>query len=156
MMNHTNETNDKIIYRELSYRLNGLFFKVHNKLDRFCREKQYGDLLESLLQEEGVKYQREKPLPIEQIENQRSNIADFLIEGKIMVDLKAKPFVTKEDYYQMQRYLQTGEYKLGLIVNFRNRYLKPIRIIRINSQIRIVYYGNTKSNKEDKITNSRW
>lgn len=130
---HTNDPNEKIIYKDLSYRLNGLFFKTHNELDRFCREKQYGDFLENLLREEKVDYQREKILPIEKIDNQRSNVVDFEIDGKILVDLKAKPMVTKEDYYQMQRYLQAGNYKLGLIVNFRSRYLKPIRIIRINS-----------------------
>ena len=130
---HSNDTNEKIIYKELSYRLTGLFFKVHNELDRFGRERQYGDLLESLLKEEKIKYQREKILPIDKIDNQRSNVVDFEIDNKILIDLKAKPMVTKEDYYQMQRYLQAGDYKLGLIVNFRSRYLKPIRIIRINS-----------------------
>jgi len=75
-------------------------------------------------------YKREKELPIEIIENQRSNIVDFEIDGKILLDLKAKPAVRKEDYYQMQRYLQAGDYKLGLVINFRNQYLKPIRVIR--------------------------
>ncbi|MBI2097800.1 MAG: GxxExxY protein [Candidatus Vogelbacteria bacterium] len=56
-----------------------------------------------------------------------------MIEDKILLDLKAKPIVNREDYDQMQRYLQAGGYKLGLIINFRNKYLRPIRIIRFNS-----------------------
>ena len=32
---------------------------------------------------------------------------DFLIEGKIILELKAKHFITKEDYYQVKRYLQS-------------------------------------------------
>ena len=50
-------------------------------------------------------------------------------EDKIIIDIKAKKFITKEDYYQMQRYLQTANYQLGLIVNFRSVHLKPKRVI---------------------------
>ncbi|KKS76566.1 MAG: hypothetical protein UV64_C0017G0010 [Parcubacteria group bacterium GW2011_GWC1_43_11b] len=122
---------DKIIHKELSFLVNGLLFKVHNELGRFCREKQYGDAFEKLLKNERVRYVREKELSVETIDNSRSNIVDFEIEGKILVDLKAKPVIRKDDYYQMQRYLQAGNYKLGLVINFRNQYLKPIRVIRI-------------------------
>ncbi|MFH1170471.1 MAG: GxxExxY protein [Candidatus Vogelbacteria bacterium] len=133
-----NETNnrkseEKIIYRELCYQINGLLFKVHNALGRYCREKQYGDALEKLFLENGVEFEREKGLPISAIDNPRSNLVDFSVGNKVLLDLKAKPVVIKEDYYQMQRYLQASGYKLGLIVNFRNRYLRPIRIIRLNS-----------------------
>jgi hypothetical protein len=40
-----------------------------------------------------------------------------------------KEIVTKEDYYQMQRYLKCANLKLGIIINFRDTYLKPKRII---------------------------
>ena len=38
-------------------------------------------------------------------------------------------FITKEDYFQTQRYLQAANIKLGLIVNFRSTFLKPKRVI---------------------------
>ena len=41
--------------------------------------------------------------------------------------------VTKEDYFQIQRYLQNLNIKLGLLVNFRDKFIKPIRIIRIDT-----------------------
>ena len=59
------------------------------------------------------------------------NIVDFIIDGKILIDLKAKRFITKEDYYQMLRYLKSSGLKLGLVVNFRGTYLKPKRIINL-------------------------
>jgi len=129
---HANDIN-KIIHKELSYIINGILFKVHNKLGRFCREKQYGDLFESLLKEFQLVYEREKELPVNKIENQFTNKVDFVINSEILIDLKAKSIVTKEDYYQMNRYLEASSMKLGLIVNFRNKYLKPIRVIRSNS-----------------------
>jgi len=124
---------EKIIENELSYRINGLLFEVHNKLGRFCREKQYGDYFEKLLINENIEYEREKSLPLEIIDNQFTNIVDFAINKRLLIDLKAKSIVSKDDYYQMNRYLDASGFKLGLIVNFRNKYLKPIRVIRSNS-----------------------
>jgi GxxExxY protein len=124
---------NKIIEKELSYKINGLLFDVHNKLGRFCREKQYGDCFENLLKEEKIVYEREKELPVKGIDNQFTNIVDFAINNRLLVDLKAKSIVTKDDYYQMNRYLDASELQLGLIVNFRNKYLKPIRVIRFHS-----------------------
>ncbi len=123
----------RIIYKELSYEITGLLFQVHNELGRFCREKQYSDAFEKLLKENKIVYVREKPLPRTEIENQFTNRADFAINNSLLIDLKAKQIVTKEDYYQMNRYLDAAGYKLGMIVNFRNKYLKPIRVIRSNS-----------------------
>ncbi|MDP3996664.1 MAG: GxxExxY protein [bacterium] len=120
---------EKIIHKELSYRITGILFRTHRELGRMCRERQYGDLLETLLKESKLEYEREKALPMEKLDRQNTNVVDFCIDNKILLDLKAKPFVTKEDFYQMRRYLEAAGYNLGLIVNFRNTYLKPIRVI---------------------------
>lgn len=120
-----------IIYKDLSYELTGVLFGVHNELGRFCREKQYGDLLEKKLTEKKIKYEREKDLPLDSDDKRVSNKVDFCIEDKVLLDLKAKKFITKEDYYQMLRYLKAANLKLGLIVNFRNTYLKPKRVVSI-------------------------
>lgn len=124
---------DKIIEKELSYKINGLLFEVHNHLGRFCREKQYGDFFEKLLIDEKIDYEREKELSVVGIDNRFTNVVDFVINKGLLVDLKAKSIVTKDDYYQMNRYLDASGFKLGLIVNFRNKYLKPIRVIRSHS-----------------------
>ncbi len=118
---HANDTNGKILYRELSYRLNGLLFHIHNTLGRYCREKQYGDALAHLLIEEKISFEREKPLPLPLIKNTFTNTADFVVEGSILIELKAKPIIIKADYVQVQRYLQASKIKLGLLVNFRNQ-----------------------------------
>ncbi|MCD4704570.1 GxxExxY protein [bacterium] len=116
-----------IIYPKLSYLVTGICFQVHNELRRYGKEKQYGDLLESKFINENIKYKREY-----YIINTR-NILDFIVENKIILELKAKKFITKEDYYQTQRYLQSTNLKLALLINFRNKYLKPIRIVKIDT-----------------------
>lgn len=116
----------EIIEKDLSYRLVGLFFRIQQRLGRYCREQQYGDALENELRNEQLQFVREFPI---EVEGRVSNIVDFNIEDRILIDLKAKPFVEKSDYYQMRRYLESANIKLGLIVNFRHRYLQPKRVL---------------------------
>ncbi len=124
------QINKNILHQELSYKICGLCFSVHNKLGRYRNEKQYADAFENLLKEQKIDYVREKSLPVSFVgEAERRNITDFIIEDKIIVDFKAKRLITKEDYFQMKRYLVSYGKNLGLIVNFRQQYLYPKRIV---------------------------
>lgn len=123
----TNDTNEKLIHPELSYLVAGICFDVHNRLGRYAREKQYCDLIEEKLKESKIPYKREYVLA------NSGNKIDFLIDEKIILEAKAKRFLLKEDYYQTQRYLQALDKRLGLLVNFRHRYLKPQRVVRIDT-----------------------
>lgn len=128
-------TSNKIIYKDLCYKLNGIFFKVHNELGRFVKEKQCADLAEEYLIKLGIPYKREFEIKFSNsIKPIGRNRVDFLIDNKIIVDFKCKRFVSREDYAQMQRYLKAANLKLGLIVNFNQRFLKPRRII--NSSVK--------------------
>lgn len=51
----------------------------------------------------------------------------------MVVEFKVKTFSTQTDYYQVKRYLEILGFKLGLLVNFRQKYLKPKRIL--NSKV---------------------
>ena len=125
---------NKVIYPELSYKICGLCFYIHNKLGRYRNEKQYADALENLLKENDINYTREKRLPPSfDGEKDGRNIPDFVIKDKLLLDLKAKSIITKDDYFQMRRYLVSYKKKLGIIVNFRQKYLRPKRIL--NKQI---------------------
>jgi len=122
----------EILYSVLSYKITGLCFKVHNELSRFAKEKQYCDRLEQLLQNANLHYEREVAVPFLSLAEDNiisGNIADFIINNEIIIECKAKKFITKQDYYQIQRYLQATGIKLGLLINFQDRYLKPKRII---------------------------
>lgn len=127
---NANDANSKIVYPELSYQITGLCFKAQKNLGRFGRERQYTDEIERLLKESQLKYTRETEIQTDPV---RGNKPDFVIEKLIVLDLKAKNFITKDDYIQMQRYLDAANLKLGLIVNFRDSHLKPKRIL--NSKV---------------------
>ena len=118
---------NRVIYPELSYILTGLLFSTHNELGQYAREKQYGDLLEQKLQQANLEFKRELAV------SDSGNILDFVVNNKIILELKATRILTTDHYRQTQNYLQQTDLKLGLLINFRNKYLKPIRIIRIDS-----------------------
>lgn len=122
--------NKNILYPELSYKLNGLFFETHNALGRYRNERQCCDYFEKLLIREKMHYVREYVLP-PSFEGERfgRNRIDFMIKDLIVVDFKTETFITKEDYFQMRRYLEATDKELGIIVNFRQKSIKPKRVL---------------------------
>ncbi len=130
--NSTNSTN-KLLYPELSYKIVGMLFNVHNNLGRFRNEKQYSDAIEQELKILKVPYKREFHLPGSfEGEGNNRNVIDFVIDDKIILEIKTKRAVFKDDYFQVKRYLSSSDYKLGLLVNFRSKYLSPKRILSGN------------------------
>lgn len=140
----------KLVLKELSYKIVGLLYETHRQLGRYCREKQYGDLFEKLLQRENIKFQRECPIKLTE---RKSNFADFYVDENLLVELKSKPFITKEDYYQTRRYLEAIKKELGLIVNFRNKYLKPKRVL--NAKMKELRSCNPNLQMPSESTNKK-
>lgn len=128
-MQPTKTFNKEIIHKELSYEIFGILYKAHDTLGRYAREKQYCDLIESILKGKSIIYDREKKLSATGAD---LNKADFIIDGKIILEVKVVPLVGREEYYQVLRYLDFSKLKLGILVNFRQKYLKPKRIINAN------------------------
>lgn len=121
---------DKVVYKELSYKINGLLFKVHKDLGRYRNEKQYGDYFEQLLKDEKIKYVREFKFTDNKFGQEKVRcVCDFIIESKVIIEFKAKDHITKEDYYQVKRYLLTLDLKLAIIINFRQPRIVPKRIL---------------------------
>jgi GxxExxY protein len=120
-----NSMKAELVYPDLSYTIVGICYTVHNEIGRFGREKQYADLLEKKLKEKNIPYLRELTM------GESGNIIDFLIADKLILELKTRPMVTKQDYIQVQRYLNESNIALGLLVNFRSMYLRPKRILRV-------------------------
>lgn len=124
-----------VIMPKLSYKVTGCCFCVHNELGRFHSEPQYADALTKVLRDSGLQFEREKILKgFPDWERPGRSRVDFLIEGRLLLELKAKPFVTKSDYHQVQRYLIALALPLGIIVNFHQRFLVPKRVL--NAQAR--------------------
>jgi GxxExxY protein len=114
----------KLLFEKESYVLNGIAFRVQKKLGRFSREKQYCDEYEQELLKLDIPYKRELTV------GNSGNRLDFFVYNAIPLEMKAEPFILKEDFNQVQRYLQSLNAELGIIYNFRDKYIKPKRILR--------------------------
>jgi len=113
----------EFLYGDLTFKIRKILFAVHNEIGMYAREKQYADLAELKFKEFGLVNKREVRV------GNSDNIVDFTIEDKVVIEFKAKSFLTQEDYVQTQRYLQTLNFRLGLLVNFRTKYLSPKRVL---------------------------
>lgn len=109
----------KILYKELSYKLVGCFYKVYNTLGPGHKEDIYHKALKIEFDKQNIKYNSKKRLKIE-YEGKEVGIyePDFIIEDKIIVELKSVLHMPKVYKQQLYYYLKGSEYKLGYLVNF--------------------------------------
>lgn len=126
----------ELIYKELCYDIYGVCYSVHNAMGSIFGEKQYQNAFEEKIKLLSFPYEREKDIFFDLGEIKiGGNKVDFVIDNKIVVDLKAKKYITRDDFRQMLRYLKAGKYKLGLIINFGKAKVDIKRVV--NADIRI-------------------
>lgn len=122
-----------LLYPEESYKITGALYAVHRELGPGLLEKIYQEALEKELRLQGIPYEREKSFDVyykgEKLENKY--IADYVCYDKIVVELKAVDNLLPIHTAQVINYLAITGYKLGLLVNFNTRVIKPERIVRL-------------------------
>ena len=121
----------QIIYKNESYFLIGLCMDVHSELGKGFSEAVYCDALEIELKSNGVPFQKEVKFDIiykgEKL--MHHYYADYLVDGKIILELKAVEKITSGHIKQTLNYLAASKMKLGLIVNFGEDSLAYKRVI---------------------------
>lgn len=104
---------------ELTYKVIGCAMKVHNTLGNGFQEVIYQRCLAIELTKAGVDFAREQEQTIfyEEI-NVGTRRADFIVENRLIVELKA--VINLEDVHlaQAKNYTVAYDYKLGLLINF--------------------------------------
>lgn len=122
---------DKIIYKEESYQIIGKCMEVHNNLGAGFMEIVYKDALEYEFRKAGICYEREKQYEV----NYKGVIlphkfyADFVINDKIILEIKAVSTISDEFIAQAINYLKVSANQLALIVNFGELKLSYKRIV---------------------------
>lgn len=126
----TDNTNEKLIHPELSYILMGILFEVHNKLGTKYQEKHYQRAVEIKLNELKIPHRREEQVKID-FDNEELGefFLDFVIDNKIILEIKRIWKITSDDVKQVLRYLKAKNLKLGIIVNFRHQRLEYRRVL---------------------------
>jgi GxxExxY protein len=120
----------KVIYPELSYKLVGLMYEVYNELGYGYQEKYYQRAIEKYFQESKIKYNKELYCPIKIKEkNIGSYRLDFLIDDKIVLELKVANQVYIKHIKQVLGYLKQNNLKLGILSVFTKDGVKIQRIL---------------------------
>ena len=122
-----------LIYPELSYQLVGLLFEVHNNIGHGLKEKHYQKAVASELTNAEIKFEEQVSVPLNYKDtNVGVYILDFLVEGKVVLEIKKDNIFRRINIDQLSSYLKSTGLKLGIIANFGESGLQFKRIVNIN------------------------
>ncbi|MHC5093208.1 MAG: GxxExxY protein [Planctomycetota bacterium] len=122
---------EELIHKELVYEVVGCAMKVHRELGYGFLEKVYENSMMVLLNKKSIKAKQQFPVPVH-FENVivGEYFADFMIEDKILVELKTVEKIANVHFAQVLNYLKATGIKLGLLINFGPRKLEYERIVK--------------------------
>ncbi len=123
--------NNKILYKDLSYKIVGLAMEVYNKLGFGFLEKVYENALIILLQQAGIQAEQQAPIKVYFEGKVVGNyVADILVENKIIIELKSVKKIINTHKAQVLNYLTATGYHLGIILNFGKEELTFERLVK--------------------------
>ncbi len=121
-----------LLYPELSYAIIGCAFDVYNTLGSGYHEKYYQKALMEAFVQKGISFQSEVSFPIRYKEKiiGRKRL-DFLVEERIVVELKKGNAFAKSHIDQVLEYLRMKNLKLAILINFGGQGVVFKRIINL-------------------------
>jgi GxxExxY protein len=115
-----NDEQDKSEINNITHAIIGAAIRVHKGLGPGLPESAYEACLAYELERAEQKFERQKPLPLiyEGVKLDCGYRMDFLVEGKVVVELKAVEKLHEIHRAQMISYLRLSGCKVGLVINF--------------------------------------
>jgi len=121
-----------LVYPELSYEIVGCAYEVWDELGSGHLEKIYQKSLAIVLRTKNIKFQEQVYYSLKfRNEIVGKGFLDFLIDDKIIVELKKEGNFSKTHIEQVLNYLKLSDLKLGILINFTKEGIKFKRIINI-------------------------
>jgi GxxExxY protein len=117
---------------EISKILVDIFIKVHSQLGPGLLESVYEAAICHELQKRGLKFERQKNIPVyyDEIKMNLGFRADIIVEEKVMVEVKSAEMITPVFKKILLSHLRITKLKLGILVNFNVELVKN-GIVRI-------------------------
>jgi GxxExxY protein len=129
MLKGAHMANDKVIYRELSYQVMQAVFEVHNALGPGFVENMYEEALAYELELRRIPFERQKAVTVHYKDRVvGTHRLDLVVDGKIVLELKAVSALTDVFKQQTLSYLKAADLRLGLLVNFGTPRVEYTRI----------------------------
>ena len=107
-------------------------YRIHKRFGPGLLESAYEKLLAHEIFKSGLKFEKQKSIPLEYdgIKLESGFRADFIIDKKVILELKSVEILSPLHKKQLLTYLKITNLKLGLLINFNAELIKK-GIIRI-------------------------
>jgi len=117
-------------YSDLTHQIIGCAMAVHNALGSGFQEVIYQRALAIELEKAGIAFRREQEMSIFYVGHQiGTRRVDFLVEEKVVVELKALSQLEEVHWAQTINYLEAYKLEVGLLLNFGSKKLEFKRFV---------------------------
>lgn len=112
-----------LLYKEEVYQIIGAAIEVHRELGAGFLESVYEECLNIESSRRNIPHETQVRLPVHYkgAEIEKEFVADYIGYGKIIVELKCIPSLTKVEEAQIINYLKATGLPVGLLVNFGSK-----------------------------------
>ena len=122
---------EDLLYKEPTYVVIGAAIEVHNVLGSGFLEAVYQKALAREFQLRQISFLEQVKLPVTYKELLVGEyIADYTIDGKLIVEIKAVSKLNRAHQAQAMHYLASTGYRLALLINFGASSLEHRRVIK--------------------------
>ena len=120
----------ELIHGEITEKIIGAAMEVHTILGCGFLEAVYEEGLAHEMFLRKIRFERQRPLSISYKGKRLKEYAcDFLVEDKVLVELKAMKRLTEIEEAQILNYLKASGIKVGLLFNFGEKSLRHKRVV---------------------------
>ena len=121
---------EKILYKDLSYKIVGLAIQVRKELGFGFLEKVYENALMIMLEENSIEAKQQFPIKVSFHGRIVGDyVADILVENQIILELKAQDRIIDIHKAQTLNYLRATNLRLAILLNFGKDGLEHERLI---------------------------
>jgi GxxExxY protein len=121
---------DKHGLDSITFKINGCAMDVLNSVGHGFHEKIYENAMAIAFTKAGLEFSQQRHYDIcYEGQNVGTFVPDFVVEDKIIVELKTIDQITNNEKGQVLNYLRASRLSLGIILNFKNSKLEWQRII---------------------------
>jgi len=131
MYKYTNN-DDKVIYPNLSYEIVGILFDVWNTVGYGHKESFYQKAIAKNFEDRNIPFKEQVGVRLKYRSREIGiYFLDFLIEDKIILEIKKREYFSKKDIDQVYAYLKATKLKLGIIAHFTKSGVKFRRVLNL-------------------------
>lgn len=106
-------------FKELTEKIIKIFYRVYNKLGYGFLEKVYENAMMLELKKDGIPAFSQSPIRVRYNgEVVGEYFTDILVDGKVIVEIKAASGLVDENEAQLLNYLKATDIEVGLLLNF--------------------------------------